>query len=99
MERVELRLEVGEPGLESAGFEVAVLEGLVVAVEGALAAADLLGDGPLLFLDRGPVCGLLAVGPLEGLRDEVAVAVEAGELVEDGVLELVAAEAFAVADL
>ena len=68
VERVELRLEVGEPGLELAGLEVAALEGLVVAVERALAAADLLGDRALLLLDRGPVGRLLVVGALERLR-------------------------------
>src|SRR5579883_3171395 len=66
--------------LELAGFEVAVLERLVVAVEGALGAADLLGDRALLRLDRGPIRRLLTVGPLERVGDQVAVAVEAGEL-------------------
>ena len=48
-QRLEPRLELGEPGLQPAGVEVAVLESLVVAVERAVAAADLLGDRMSLF--------------------------------------------------
>ncbi|HVN62425.1 MAG TPA: hypothetical protein VMT59_14290 [Gaiellaceae bacterium] len=90
-------MEVGEPGLELAGFEVAGLEGLVVAVERAFAAADLLDHAAEVLLERGPVCLLLVVGALECVCDQVAVLVEAGELVEDGGFEFVAVEAFAVA--
>src|SRR5439155_25858585 len=44
---VELLLKLGEPTLELAGFEVAALERLAVAVERTLGTPDLLGDRAL----------------------------------------------------
>ncbi|MGD0712771.1 MAG: hypothetical protein ABSB24_01115 [Gaiellaceae bacterium] len=82
-QRVELRLEPGETSLELAGFEISCLERLVVAVERTLATANLLNDGAALFFECGSVGALPGVGAVEGVGDQVAVAIQAGELVEE----------------
>ncbi|HET7128486.1 MAG TPA: hypothetical protein VFJ93_05350 [Gaiellaceae bacterium] len=62
-----------------------------------LAAADLAGDDGALFFECRPVVLVGGVRLLERGGDEVAVAVETGELVEHRALEFVAVEPVAVA--
>jgi hypothetical protein len=83
--------------LEACRVEVAVLEGVVVALDCALDAGDLLGKRGALFGERRAVAFFLGGRVLDCLADEVPVAVEVGELGEDCVLQLVLREPFAVA--
>ncbi|HTC60045.1 MAG TPA: hypothetical protein VK691_08000 [Solirubrobacteraceae bacterium] len=69
--------------LEACGVEVAVLECVVVALDRALGAGDLLGERGALFCERRPVGFIAGGGLLDCVADYAAVAVEAGELVED----------------
>jgi hypothetical protein len=96
-EGVEARLERGHARFEAGGVEVAGFEGAVVAVECAFGAVGLVGKGAALFYERR--LGLLCFrrGRMQRFADEGAVAVERGELVDNGGLELVAGDAFAVA--
>lgn len=85
--------------LEALGVEVAVLERVEVAVDRALGALDLGGDGRAAIFECRPLA-LLALGRLlDRLADEVTVSVDAGELLDDGVLQLFARDAIAVATL
>jgi hypothetical protein len=94
---VEARLEGGHAFLEPGCFEVAGFEGPVVAGEGTIGAARLLGEGAALFRK----CPLRLLGfrrrCFERVADEGAVAVEGGELAEYGGFEFVAGDALAVA--
>jgi len=49
------------------------------------------------FVERGPLALCLLLGGDECVLDEWSVAVDAGELVQDGGLELLAGDALAVA--
>jgi len=94
---VEARLERGHARLEAGRVEVAGLEGGGVAGERPFGAARLSGEGAALF--RECRLRLLGLGGrcIERVADEGAVAVEGGELVDDGGFEFVARDAFAVA--
>lgn len=63
MERVESRIQGGQTLLEAGGVEVAVLEGVLVALDRVLGSGDLLGERSALFRECGPV-GLVALGGL-----------------------------------
>jgi hypothetical protein len=80
---VQACVEAGQALGESCGVEIAVLEGVLVAIDRAFRASYLLGKRCALFGERLAV-GLIARGGLrDGVADEAAVSVEAGELVED----------------
>lgn len=86
-EGVEARFEGGHARLEATAVEIAILECLVVPVEGALGAADLLGERVSAFFQGGSR-GLLTGGSLvDRSADERSVAVERGELLEHGAIE------------
>ncbi len=73
--------------LAELGREVAVFEGLEVALQLRFQPADVGAGGGELFFEAGPF-GLGVAGDVgERLFDEVAVAVEVGELGEDGCFE------------
>jgi hypothetical protein len=83
VENVQACLERGQPLVEVCGVEVAGLEGVLIAVDRAFGAGDLLGERGALFGERGAV-GVIARGRLlDGVTDEPAVSVDAGELRED----------------
>jgi hypothetical protein len=69
--------------LEACGVEVAVLEGVLVALNGALGSGDLLGERGTLFGECRAVCVVARCGFLDRVADEASVSVEPGELVED----------------
>ncbi|HET9116177.1 MAG TPA: hypothetical protein VJR24_00960 [Gemmatimonadaceae bacterium] len=98
-EVVEAGLQAGEPVLAAFGRELALLEGFVVALQGLLGASDLGGDRhePPLELRPSPLS--IGVRTRECVTDDLLVAVERGELVDDRVFDLLAREAFAVAGL
>jgi hypothetical protein len=79
--------------------ELARLEGLVVALERLLGAGDLGSDRAEALLDLGPVAFRFCLCSRKHRPDQVAVAVDAGELGEDGLLELCAAEPVVAAGL
>jgi hypothetical protein len=95
-EGVEARLEGRHACLEALRVQVASLEPGVVAVERPFGAAHLVGEGAALFLERRLRLLRLRGGGIECFADEGAVAVEGGELVDDGGFEFVARDAFAV---
>jgi len=73
--------------LAELGREVAVFEGFEVALQLRFQPADVGAGGGELFFEAGPF-GLGVAGDVgERLFDEVAVAVEVGELGEDGCFE------------
>jgi hypothetical protein len=96
-EGVEAPLEGGHARLEAGGVEVAGFEGGVVARDCAFGAAGLFGELATLFLERWLRSLRLRGCRIECFADEGAVAVEGGELVDDGGFEFVARDAFAVA--
>jgi len=83
--------------VEALGVEVAAFECLVVALDRVLGAADFLREAGALLCERRAVGAVVGGGVLYGLADEGPVAVELGELAEDGGFELVTAEAVPVA--
>jgi hypothetical protein len=94
---VEAGLEGGHAFLESRSVEVPGFEGGVVTDESAFGAPGFVGERATLVLERRPRLLRLRAGRIERLPDEGAVAVEGGELVDDGSFEFVAGDAFAVA--
>jgi hypothetical protein len=78
MEVVEARLKARQPLLAALGRELVLLEGLVVALERVLGAGDLGADRVEALLDLGPVAFRFCLFSPERLRDQVAVAVDAG---------------------
>ena len=73
--------------------EPALLEGLEVALGRAFGTGDLGGDRVALLIERWLLALRLLLGGAEGVVDERAVAVDAGELVQDSGLELLAGDA------
>ena len=96
-QHVQLPLERVHAPLEALGVEVAVLEGVEVAVDRALRALDLGGDGSAAVFECRPLVILSSRRLLDRGADEVAVAVDVGELSDDRVLQLLARDAVAVA--
>jgi len=99
-----LGAEVVEAGVQARyalfaalGGEPALLEGLEVALGRAFNAGDLDGDRAALLIERWSLALRLLLGGAEGVVDERAVAVDAGELAQDGGLELLAGDALALA--
>ena len=60
-------------------------------------AGDLGGDRFAAFVERGSLALGLLLGGSECVLDERSVAVDAGELMQDGGLELLAGDALALA--
>jgi hypothetical protein len=58
---------------------------------------DLRDDGFAAFVERGSLAFCLLLGGGECVLDEWSVVVDAGELVQDGGLELLAGDALALA--
>jgi hypothetical protein len=83
VERVKACFERAQPLVEVRGVEVAGLERVLVAVDRAFGPADLLGERGALFCEGGAVGVIARGGLLDGVADEPAVAVDAGELCED----------------
>ncbi|HEX3520395.1 MAG TPA: hypothetical protein VHT29_15300 [Solirubrobacteraceae bacterium] len=83
LEGFEACVEGGDALLEACGVEVAVLEGVLVALDRAFGAADLLGKRAALFTDSGAVCVAAGGGLLDSVSDEPAVAVDRRELRKD----------------
>jgi hypothetical protein len=86
-----LGAEVFEAGVQARdalfaalGGEPALLEGLEVALGCAFCAGDLGGDRVAALIKRGSLLLCLLVGGGEGIVDECAVAVDVGELAQDG---------------
>ncbi|HEX3517564.1 MAG TPA: hypothetical protein VHT29_00860 [Solirubrobacteraceae bacterium] len=96
-EVVEAGREVGEALLAALGGEASLLEGVEVAGGGVFGAGDLGGDCLAAFVERGSLALGLLLGGGECVLDEWAVAVDAGELVQDGGLELLSGDALALA--
>jgi hypothetical protein len=96
-EVVEAGGEIGEALLAALGGEAAFLEGVDVAARGVFGAGDLGGDCLAAFVERGALAFCLLLGGGEGVLDERPVAVDAGELVQDGGLKLLAGDALALA--
>ncbi|HWY19513.1 MAG TPA: hypothetical protein VNY27_12495 [Solirubrobacteraceae bacterium] len=69
----------------------------MVALDRALCAGDLLGERGALFGERRPVSFAAGGGLLDRIADHAAVAVEAGELVQDRGLQLVLRQSLAIA--
>ena len=96
-ERFEAVTVAADAVLEEVGREPAVFEAFEVALELALDACDLRARRSELLFEFGP----LALGRIrevgECLFDQMAVAVELGELGEDGGFEPVFGEPVAVA--
>ena len=97
MEVVEAGVQAGEALFAALGGESALLEGLEVALGRAFDTGDLGGDRPTLLIERWSLALRLLLGGTEGVVDERAVAVDAGELAQDGGLELLARDALALA--
>jgi hypothetical protein len=74
-----------------------LLEGLEVALGCAFDAGNLRGDRVAAFIERGSLALRLPLSGSEGVVDEQAVAVDVGELVKDGGLQLLARDALAAA--
>lgn len=70
VEVVEAGLEAGESGLAAPGCELALFEGLVVALEGLFAAGDVGVDAGEALLDLGLPGFGFARRPRECLLDE-----------------------------
>ncbi|MGH3008977.1 MAG: hypothetical protein ACRDLM_06160 [Gaiellaceae bacterium] len=96
-EVVESRLQADESIFAAFGGELALLEGLVVALQRLLGARDLSADGGESMLERRATLLRVSVRARERVADDLLVAVERGELVDDCLLDLLAGEAFAVA--
>ncbi|MGC2373778.1 MAG: hypothetical protein WA484_07885 [Solirubrobacteraceae bacterium] len=96
-EVVEAGGEVGEALLAALGGEASFLERVEVAARGVFGAGDLGGDGLAAFLERRAVALCLLLGGSECVLDEWSASVDAGELVKDGGLELLAGDALALA--
>jgi hypothetical protein len=79
------------------GGEPALLEGLEVALGRAFDAGNLRGDCVAAFIERGSLALRLLLSGGECVVYERAVAVDAGELVKDGGLQLLARGALALA--
>src|SRR5262249_51702337 len=77
--------------------ELALLEGLVVALQRLLGAHDLGADRGEPLLELGPSLLGVSVRLGECLADHLLVAVERGELVDDRSFDLLPREPFAVA--
>jgi hypothetical protein len=88
VEVVEARLEAREALLAALVRELSLLEGLVVALQGLLGAGDLGADRgePLLGLEPVPLGFFPRLG--ERFLDQVAVALDVGELDEHGLHDL-----------
>jgi hypothetical protein len=85
VESVEACPEGGHALIEVRGVEVAGLESVLVAVDRAFRSGDLLGEQSA-FGGGGAVGVIARGGLLDGVTDEPAAAVDAGELCEDRVL-------------
>jgi hypothetical protein len=74
-----------------------LLEGLEVALGRAFDAGNLRGDRVAAFIECGSLALRLLLSGGEGVVDEGAVAVDAGELTQDGCLDLLAWDALTLA--
>jgi hypothetical protein len=93
-EVVEAGAQARDALFAALGGEPALLE---VTLGRAFGAGDLGGDRLATFIERGSPALCLLLGGAEGVVDEWAVAVDAGELMQDGGLELLAGDALALA--
>jgi hypothetical protein len=87
LEVFESRVQVRDALFAALGGEPALLEGLEVALSRAFDADYLRGDRVAAFIERGSLALCLLLSGGEGVVDERAVAVDAGELAKDGGLE------------
>lgn len=97
VEVIEAGVQVRHALLAALGGEPALLEGLEVALGRAFDACDLGVDRAAAFIEHGALFLHLLLGSAEGVVDERAVAVYAGELAQDGGLELLARDALTLA--
>lgn len=92
-------VQAGDSLCAAFGGELALLEGLEIALGCAFCACDLGGDCVASLIERGLFALRLHAGGGDGVVDEWAVAVDAGELVKDGSLQLLARDALAATGL
>jgi hypothetical protein len=79
---IQAHVESPESFVEARRVEVARLEGLLVALDRSLGAADLLGERSTPFFKGAVVAVPTGGGLFDGLAYEAAVAVDLGELRE-----------------
>jgi hypothetical protein len=86
----EAGVQVRDALFAALGGEPALLEGLEVALGRAFDTGDLGVGGAAALSECGPLAQRFLVSGSECVVDERAIAVDAGELAQDGGLELLA---------